>query len=77
MDSEAERSVVPRKRVPSSILCQFGIKLTGVGENTVDTFGQISSKIGVLGLRREFSVNFIATSVKPILGADFLICFFN
>ena len=24
------------------------------------------------GLRREFSVNFIATSVKPILGADFL-----
>ena len=43
-----------------------------MGGNTVDTFGQISSKIGVPGLRREFSVNFIATSVKPILGADFL-----
>ena len=72
VDSGAERSVVPRNLVPSSLLCPCDIKLTGVGGNTVETFGQISSKIGVPGLRREFSVNFIATSVKPILGADFL-----
>ena len=64
--------MVLRNLVPSSLLCPCDIKLTGVGENTVDTFDEISSKIGVLGLRREFSVNFIATSVKPILGADVL-----
>lgn len=53
VDSGAERSVVPRNLVPSSLLCPCDIKLTGVGGNTVDTFGQISSKIGVPGLRRE------------------------
>ena len=72
VDSGAERSVVPRNVVPTSLLYPCDIKLTGVGGNLIDTFGKISSKIGVPGLRREFSVNFIASSVKPILGADFL-----
>ena len=64
--------MVPKELIPASLLFPCDIKLTGVGGNPVDTFGEFKGKIGVPGLRREFSVTFIASSVKPILGADFL-----
>ena len=72
VDSGAERSVMLKELIPASLLFPCDIKLTGVGGNPVDTFGEFKGKIGVPGLQREFSVTFIASSLKPILGADFL-----
>ena len=50
----------------------FGVTLTGVGGNEIQTYGQCHVSIGIKGLRRQFPVTFIAADVKPILGADFL-----
>ena len=55
VDSGAERSVVPKELMPASLLFPCDIKLTGVCGNPVDTFGEFKGKIGVPGLRREFS----------------------
>lgn len=72
VDSGAEKSIVPPCNVPSSLLYPCNIVLTGVGGETIPTFGSFSCKLAVPGLRREFPVTFIVAETTAILGADFL-----
>ena len=72
VDSGAERSVLSRQFVPASLLYPSAVSLKGVGGETLNTYGQFSTKIGVRSLRREFPITFVVADVKPIIGADFL-----
>jgi len=72
VDSGAERSVIPFCLVPSSIIFPSDLKLQDVNKNSIKVFGQVSVNLFVPDLAKHFSVNFIVTNTKPILGADFM-----
>jgi len=72
IDSGAERSIVSLELIPQSLLHPCDVMLTGVGGEPIKTFGQVSCKLGVRSLRREYSGTFIAASTRSIIGADFL-----
>ena len=46
--------------------------MTGAGGEKIPSYGQISGKVAIPGLRREFPLTFIVANTPSILGADFL-----
>jgi len=72
VDSGAEKSVAPRSLFPSASIYPTDIQLTGVSGSKLKTYGHCVQQLGVPGLRRRYTVSFIVTDTKPILGADFL-----
>lgn len=72
VDSGAERSIISQEIPPESLLHPCSIALTGAGGEPIASYGQVSGKIAVPGLRREFPLTFIVAKAPSILGADFL-----
>ena len=72
IDSGAERSVISRESVPSSLLYPCNIVLTGVGGAPVTTFGQCSAKLVVPGLRRQYLITVIAAKTRSIISDYFI-----
>jgi len=73
VDSGAEKSLLPHTLVPESIRHSSSIRLVSAGGDAIPTFGHSALKVEVPGLRRAFSVDFILTETKPILGIDFFV----
>jgi len=72
VDSGAEKSIIPHSFVPKFLVYPSNVTLSGVGGANIQNLGQCMLNVGIPGLRRSFSVPFITTSTRAILGADFL-----
>ena len=48
------------------------LTFSGAGGEQIPSYGQISGKVAIPGLRREFPLTFIVANTPSILGADFL-----
>ena len=72
IDSGVERSLIPLKHVPRTLLTDCKVSLLGVNGQPIPVFGQCRLTVAVRGLRRAFEVTFVAADSIAILGADFI-----
>ena len=72
IDSGADRSLIPLKHVPRTLITACDATLLGVNGQPILVYGQCTLDLAVRGLRRVFPVNFIVADSIAILGADFI-----
>lgn len=72
IDSDADRSLIPMKHVPRTLITACDATLLGVNGQPILVYGQCTLDIAARGLRRVFPVNFIVADSFAILGADFI-----
>lgn len=72
IDTGADISIIPPKNTDKTKLHETKTKLFAANGTQIKTYGEIRLTLN-LGLRRQFTWNFVIADVKmPIIGADFL-----